>query len=68
MEITASFEELLKQASMTAEDYMRKAVTAIDQLMGDGYAEKNPSLIIAFMQIADNDYRHSATMKMKYSI
>jgi hypothetical protein len=41
---------------MTAEEYMRKAVTAIDELFGEGYAKKNPQLVGAFMQTAADDY------------
>jgi len=54
--ISANFSELLKQASMTAHDYMHAAVRNINEFYGDGYAEKNPVLVGAFMQTAAHDF------------
>ena len=53
--ISANFNELLKQASMTAHDYLCEAVDRIDRILGDGAARKHPELIAAFMQTAALD-------------
>lgn len=50
--ITANFETLLHQGPMTAREYMREAIASIDDRFGDGFAEKHPELIAAFMQTA----------------
>ena len=49
-------ETLMRQATMTAHDYMLAAVTDIDKLLGKGYAKKHPELIAAFMRTATTDY------------
>jgi len=54
--ITAGNETLLRQAPMTAHDYMMKAISDIDELLGEGYAKKHPELIGAYMQTASIDY------------
>jgi hypothetical protein len=46
----------MRQASMTAHDYMRAAKTEIDKVFGDGYATKNPALVGAFIQTCAADY------------
>jgi hypothetical protein len=43
------------RAPMTAADYMAEAVRNIDLHFGDGYAEKHPELVGAFMQTAAID-------------
>jgi hypothetical protein len=53
--ITANPLELMKQASMTAHDYLQEAVKSIDGEFGEGYARKNPALVGAFMQAASMD-------------
>lgn len=62
-EVSASFDTLLTQAGRTAAGYMADAVHAIDRRFGDGYAEKHPALLIAFMQVASADF-NTALMKM----
>lgn len=62
--ITADFDTLLRQASMTAEDYMRSAKRSIDETFGDGYAAKNPALVAAFMQTAATDFATSSNGKV----
>jgi hypothetical protein len=47
---------LLRQASMTASDYLSKAVWEIDEKFGEGYAANHPQLIAAFMQVAAIDF------------
>jgi hypothetical protein len=50
--IMADNQELLEQAPMTAEVYLRAAVRCIDNLLGAGYAKEHPELIVGFMQTA----------------
>lgn len=57
--ITASPEHLMRQASMTAREYLREAIAAIDAQLGPGYARENPALIGAFMAAAAQDF-HTA--------
>jgi hypothetical protein len=54
--ITAGNETLLRQAPMTAHDYMMKAISDIDELLGKGYAKQHPELIAVHMQTAAIDY------------
>jgi hypothetical protein len=54
-EITADFTTLIRQASMTADEYLMKAITNIDARLGQGYAKAHPELIAAFMQAAAID-------------
>ena len=54
--ITANAETLMRQASMTADEYLREAISRIDARLGEGYAAKNPALIGAFMAAAAQDY------------
>jgi hypothetical protein len=53
--VTAGFDTLVRQASMTASEYMRNAVTNINDQFGDGYAQKHPELVAAFMNAASVD-------------
>lgn len=55
MAITASYDTLLKQAPMTADEYLRAAVRSIDEQFEKGYAQKHPELIAAFMQVCVSD-------------
>jgi hypothetical protein len=54
--ITADYTTLMNQASMTADEYMRKAVDAIDMKLGDDYASDHPELIAAMIQAAAIDF------------
>jgi len=51
--------QLMKQAMMTAHDYMYDARYEIDKMFGEGYAAKNPALVAAYMQTAALDYAAS---------
>jgi len=62
--VEADFDTLLRQASMTAADYLANAQREIDNRFGDGYAAKNPNLVAAFMQTASSDFTTSATAKV----
>ena len=55
-DITDDFEALLRQAPDTADYYLEKAIARIDYHLGEGYAEKHPELIIAFMNICERDF------------
>lgn len=55
-EITCGFSTLLRQAPMTAHDYMFHALKDIDELFGDGYAAKNPELVGVYMKVCAMDY------------
>jgi hypothetical protein len=54
--IEADYDTLLRQATMTAHDYMLHAVADIDKLLGKGYAKDHPELIAAYMQTAARDF------------
>jgi hypothetical protein len=66
MAITANAETLMRQASMTATEYMIEAVKEIDNLFGDGFAKKNPRLVGDFMKVASKDFQTSITCKTTY--
>lgn len=59
--ISASYEELMKQAKMTAHDYFHAAIETIDERFGKGFSEKNPELIGAFMRTASQDFHTAVT-------
>ncbi|MCP5173483.1 MAG: hypothetical protein H6996_00075 [Moraxellaceae bacterium] len=54
--ITASATELMRQASMTAHDYMLEAVRRIDEVFGEGYAKTHPELVGDFMKTSAIDF------------
>jgi hypothetical protein len=60
-EITASGDTLMRQAMMTAADYLADAVRSIDAEFGAGYAKQNPALVAAYMQTAAADYAATVT-------
>ena len=41
-EITASFEELMRQGPMTAQVYFNDCLKIVDGTFGEGYSKKNP--------------------------
>ena len=55
--MTISSEILMKQAAMTANEYLIDAIDSIDKRFGDGYAQKHPELIVGFMTTAVNDFQ-----------
>lgn len=61
--IPASFDTLLRQASMSADEYMCEAERCIDARFGDGYAAAHPQLVMMFMQVAAADYAHNCWIK-----
>lgn len=54
-EITADVVELMRQAPLTARNYMKHGAEDIDAMFGDGYAEAPPELLAAYMQTAAID-------------
>jgi hypothetical protein len=46
----------MRQAWMTAHDYMLHAKSDIDEIFGDGYATRHPELVGAYMKTAVTDY------------
>ena len=61
--ITANFDILLDQAPTTAAVYLRTAKREIDSLFGEGYAAKNPALVIEFIQAAASDVKTATNSK-----
>ena len=58
--ITANAETLMRQASMTANEYFKKAITDIDNELGKGFAKKNPQLIGDYMKTSASDFLGSS--------
>jgi hypothetical protein len=54
--IEASPKTLMRQAKMTAAEYMHAAQVDIDEKFGDGFARKHPELIAAYMTTAAQDF------------
>jgi hypothetical protein len=54
--ITADFATLMRQAPMTAHDWMQQAVRDIDELFGEGYAKENPDLVGHYLMTCAIDY------------
>jgi len=55
LRVTADSQTLLRQAPMTANEYLISAIDHIDNQLGKGYAAKHPELIAAFMQTSAFD-------------
>ncbi len=54
--VSADAATLMRQAHMTADEYFRNAVRYIDDVFGEGYAEKHPELVAKFMEVAAIDF------------
>ena len=63
MDITADADMLLRQASMTAHDYLWDAVDLIDKQFGDGFAKKNPALVAEMVRAQSADF-NTAILKI----
>jgi hypothetical protein len=57
--MNASPETLMRQAGTTANEWLHQGIESIDRAFGEGYAEKNPELLSAFMKAAAQD-QHTA--------
>jgi hypothetical protein len=53
--IDAGNQTLLRQAPMTANEYLMSAIDHIDQQLGNDYAKQHPELIATFMQTSAID-------------
>ncbi len=62
--IEASWQTLMDQASMTASDYLARGIREIDSRLGDGYAEKHPELMGAFINACAVDLLASTIGKV----
>ena len=54
--IELSWDDVLRQAKMTAGDYMEAAYREVREMFGEEYARSPPELMIAYMKAASNDY------------
>lgn len=54
--------ELARDCLSTADEYMRMAINNIDKRLGEGYAEKHPELVAAYMTTTALDYQAAATL------
>ena len=54
-EITASFEELMRQGPMTAQVYFNDCLKIVDGTFGEGYSKKNPAVLAACIQASAMD-------------
>lgn len=55
-EITASWDDLQRQAGHSAGYWMAEAVKSIDIVFGEGYAENHPDLIVALVCASQRDF------------
>jgi hypothetical protein len=51
-----SSDTMMRQAKMTAHDYMLAAKSDIDDIWGEGYAKQHPELVGAYIQTAAMDF------------
>lgn len=49
-------DDAVRQAGTTIAEYLDRAVAAIDEKFGDGYAKANPALVGAFIQACATDF------------
>ena len=54
--VTAGSATLMRQAPMTADEYLHSAIDCIGARLGAGYAKAHPELIGAFMQTSAIDF------------
>jgi hypothetical protein len=47
---------IMHQAHMTTHDYLIQAVKDINEVMGEGAAEKYPQIVAAYLTVAATDY------------
>jgi hypothetical protein len=62
-QIIASFEILMTQAQDAATDYLRRGIDEIDSIFYEGYAEKHPELLAAFINASAIDMGNSTMAK-----
>lgn len=54
--ITLTPDQLMSQSVETAKHYMVEAIKAVDGRFGDGFSQKNPEMVAAFMKTAADDF------------
>ena len=54
--VTCDAEALMRQAHYTAHEYLMHGVSDINKWLGEGYAEKHPELLGAYMRTAALDF------------
>ena len=54
--MSITVQQIMKQASSTANEYLTNAVKDIDGRFGDGYALEHPQLIEIYVRAASADY------------
>lgn len=54
-----SYDDIMKKAHQTAREYLIYAVANVDDLLGQGSAEKHPEIVAALVQAAATDYAAS---------
>jgi hypothetical protein len=59
---------LMRQAHMTAHDYMLNARVDIDSIFGAGYAKAHPELVAAYMQTAVRDFHTTFTVHSQQTL
>jgi hypothetical protein len=59
--VSADADTLVRQASMTAAEYLDNGIRYIDDAFGDGYAKQHPELVAAFIRASAQDF-HTAIM------
>jgi hypothetical protein len=59
--ISANFTTLMRQASMTADDYLSNAIADVEKRLGKDAAKKYAQIVAAYMQAAATDL-HGSTV------
>jgi hypothetical protein len=54
--MVADAQTLMRQASMTADTYLREVVKSIDEQFGAGFAKANPAVVAAMLQACTGDF------------
>lgn len=62
-DVTANAETLMYQAVSTSEIWLRKIVTILDDMFGEGYAEDHPTLVSGMLTAAALD-QHAAHVRI----
>ncbi len=55
-ESLVSYDELMKKAHQMARDRLIYAISNVNDLMGDGAAQKHPEIVAALVQAGATDY------------
>jgi len=64
MLIQMSFDDLVKQAPMTIEHYLRSVVVSVDAVFGKNYSRSNPAFIASLIHTCAMDFNTSSTGKI----